>query len=139
MLKAVFDTNVLVSALIKEGIPHQILLCAEEIYQLYICHEILDEVKGVLKRPKILKYSKLTTDKISTFLSDIQNIAHIVIDIPSIDIIKNDPDDNIILACALKAQADYIVSGDKHLIQLASYKWIQIVTPMIFHGILGTN
>ena len=46
----------------------------------------------------------------------------------TIDIIKNDPDDNIILACALKARADYIVSGDKHL--------IQIVTPMIFHGTL---
>jgi len=54
----------------------------------------------------------------------------------TIDIIKNDPDDNIILACALKARADYIVSGDKHLIQLASYKRIQIVTPMIFHGTL---
>jgi uncharacterized protein len=136
VLKAVFDTNVLVSSLIKEGIPRQILLRAEENYQLYICHEILDEVRGVLERPKILKYSKLTSDKISTFLSDIQNIAHIVTDIPSIDIIKNDPDDNIILACALKARADYIFSGDKHLIQLESYKWIQIVTPMIFHGTL---
>jgi putative PIN family toxin of toxin-antitoxin system len=138
MLKAVFDTNVLISALIKEGIPNQILLYAGEKYQLCICQEIIDEFREVIKRPKIQKLAYLTMDKITNFLSDIQNIAHIVNDIPSIDIIKADPDDNTILACALKAQADYIISGDRHLKQLGFYKDIQIVSPVAFSNILNT-
>jgi predicted nucleic acid-binding protein len=69
-------------------------------------------------------------------LAAIQGVADVIDNPPSVDVIKDDPDDNIILGCALGAQADYLVSGDAHLRQLGGYEEIQIVSPSEFLVIL---
>jgi len=54
-----------------------------------------------------------------------------------INAIKEDPEDNKILAAAVAGKADYIISGDAHLLGLKSYEGIEIVTPNGFCGIEG--
>jgi putative PIN family toxin of toxin-antitoxin system len=131
MLKAVLNTNVLVSALLSsEGIPNQVLRQAKRTYQLFISQEILDEARDTLLKPRIQRKIMLPEDKIQVFLSSIQRVAIVVENLPSLQIIEDDPGDNVILACALKAQVDYLVSGDAHLRKLGSYKKTQIVSPV---------
>lgn len=68
MLKAVLDTNVLISALLSsDGIPNQLLRQARLTYQLFISREILEEVRDVLLKPKIQRKMSLTEDKILAF------------------------------------------------------------------------
>lgn len=58
---------------------------------------------------------------------------HVVLpDAVELDVVKDDPDDNKVLACALAAHADYIVSGDGHLLKLGVFKNIPIVTAKDF-------
>jgi putative addiction module killer protein len=76
MLKAVLDTNVLISDLLSsDGIPNQLLRQAKLTYQLFISREILEEVRDVLLKPKIQRKMSLTEDKILAFLSTIQKVA----------------------------------------------------------------
>jgi len=52
-------------------------------------------------------------------------------------VITEDPSDNRYLECALEGDAEYIVSGDQHLVQLATYQRIRILTPKEFLGVLA--
>jgi len=137
MLRVVLDTNVLVSALLSsEGIPNQVLRQAKQNYQLFTSHEILEEARDALLKPRIQRKIMLPENKIQAFLFSIQRIAVIVENLPSLKIIEDDPDDNMILACAIKIKADYLVSGDTHLRKLGSYKGIQIISLTEFLAIL---
>ena len=73
---------------------------------------------------------------IETFITFIEKRAIILSHTPSIQVIKEDPDDDKILACALEAQADYIVSADQHLLRLRQYQNINIITAKEFLEIL---
>lgn len=55
----------------------------------------------------------------------------------TVEVIAQDPDDNKFLACAIEGEADYIVSGDHHLLDLGSYRCIPILRPAAFLGVLG--
>lgn len=137
MIKAVLDTNVLVSALLSEtGVPNQVLRQAGRAYQLFISDEILKELERVLHRPRIRNRVGLTEDRTRTFLSTLQTVADIVKDPPSLQVIEDDPDDDSILACAIGAGTDYLVSGDIHLRQLKNYKGIEVISAAEFLSIL---
>lgn len=89
MLRAVLDTNVLVSALLSSaGVPNQVLRQAGQSYQLFTSREILEEVGSVLRRPRIQKGAKLTEGKIQAFLFAIQMVADVVEDLPSLQVIE---------------------------------------------------
>lgn len=138
MLKAVLDTNVLVSGLIKRwrgGIPDQVIRQAGK-FQLCLSKEILEDTHRVLHYPRIRKKYHLSEDLIEEYVNDLRSIAFLIEDVPSLDIIQDDPDDNIVIACAVKADADYIVSGDPHLKKLKEYQDIKIVSPREFLKIL---
>jgi putative PIN family toxin of toxin-antitoxin system len=138
MLKAVLDTNVLISALLSsDGIPNQLLRQAKLTYQLFISREILEEVRDVLLKPKIQRKMSLTEDKIRAFISTIQRVAIVVENPPLLPIIEDDPDDDVILACSLEAKVDYLVSGDIHLKRIGSYKGINVVSPSEFFAIIN--
>tara|TARA_Y100000310_G_C20394867_1_gene674603 strand:+ start:61 stop:483 length:423 start_codon:yes stop_codon:yes gene_type:complete len=135
-MKAVLDTNVLVSALLsRNGSPNHILRQAGETYQLFISHDILKETNRVLHEPKIQNIAKLTETEINQFLDSITSIATLIENPPILRVIKDDPDDNRILACAVKAKANYLVSGDKHLLSLSAYKEIEIISPGEFRAL----
>jgi len=137
MHRAVLDTNVLVSAFLsRSGVPNQILRQVGQSYKLFISKAILEEAERVLHELNIRKRGKLAEGEIQDFLNSLHAAAFVIENPPSLRVIADDPDDDAILACAVAAQADYLVSGDMHLKRLKSYKGIQIVSPSEFHAIL---
>ena len=126
MLKFVFDTNVFVSALMsKRGNPALLLDRVRKSYTLFISKDILSELKDVISREKF----SYTEAEVNTFVEAIISLADVVNPEIKIDAIKADPDDNMILECAVTSGASYIVSGDKHLLDLKEYGMIKIITP----------
>ncbi|MCZ7362372.1 MAG: putative toxin-antitoxin system toxin component, PIN family [Candidatus Methanoperedens sp.] len=126
MLKIVFDTNVFVSALMsKGGNPALLLDRVRRSYTLFISKDILGELKDVISRDKF----DYTETEVNTFVEAIISFADVVNPEIKIDAIKADPDDNKILECAVTSGASYIVSGDKHLLELKEYRKIKIITP----------
>ena len=134
MLKIVLDTNVFVSALINpRGKPAQILnYVFESKVRLFTSPSIIEELERVLSYPKLVKRHGLEKQELKKFVSDLLSILSLVEGKKAIELIAEDPADNNYLSCALDAKADFIVSGDIHLLNLREYEGIQIITPSQF-------
>lgn len=130
MLKAVIDTNQFVSSLISKQGPSAQLIdrWREQRFILVTSPEIIAEIQRVLKYPHISKKYKLSKSDVQSLLTLIEHEAVVIPKLPAVHVIKDDPDDDKFLACAFAARAEYIVSGDQHLLSLGSYKSISIVT-----------
>lgn len=139
MLRVVIDTNQFVSAVIsRHGASAQIIDAWRRHAFLLICsQEILDEITAVFNYPCITKKYNLLPEDIQGVISLIEHEAIMVAHSPPVNVIKEDPDDNKFLACALAARADYIISGDNHLLKLGLYKNTVILKPNDFFKILG--
>lgn len=128
-MKAVFDTNILIAAFLTEGICAKLMIRARKRdFDLILCDGILDEFKGVLK--KKFATSPHETSEALIILSEAALEIHGPIEL--IKPICRDSDDDLILACAMDAIADYIVTGDEDLLVLKNYEGISIVTPREF-------
>jgi len=129
MLKAVIDTNQFVSALISKQGPSAQLLdrWREQKFILVTSHEIVAEIQRVLEYPHIAKKYKLSKSDVQSLLALIEHEAVVIPKSPIVHIIKEDPDDDKFIACALAAKVEYIVSGDQHLLSFGSYESISIV------------
>lgn len=128
-IKVVFDTNVLVSAIVFGGNPRRCLeLALEEKVELCISRPLLAELAEKLERK--FHWPEENKKKI------IQRIAqHAVIAYPDVkvDRIKNDPSDNHILEVSEATGANFIITGDKkHILPLKKYKTAKILTPAEF-------
>jgi putative PIN family toxin of toxin-antitoxin system len=128
-VKEVFDTNVLLAAFITEGICSKILVRGRKRqFHLILCPVILREFERVL----IKKFS-ITRNEARSILQIVSEAMHSVVSpSQSVQGICRDPDDDAILACALEAGADYLVTGDVDLLELKIFKGIRIVTPREF-------
>lgn len=134
-MRAVLDTNVLISGVISTGASHRVLVSGfGEGYNLLISTEILDEFRGTLA--KYPGKFHLTLDEIQQEVDTIRYYATFVIPDEQINEITADPADNMVLEAAVAGSADYIVSGDPHLIDLGSFRGIEIVNPTVFLDIL---
>ena len=121
MLRITVDTNVLISSILNPcGKPYEVLqLVRKSKAVLVLSLEILDELKRVLKYPKIIKYLEkrdIDPKEIDRFLDRLEGIAKITTTTIDIDIIQDDPSDNMVLSCAVEGKADFIISGDHHLL-----------------------
>lgn len=134
MLKIVLDSNVFVSALINpRGKPAQILnYVFENKIRLFTSPSIIEELERVLSYPKLVKRHGLEKQELKEFVSDLLSIMSLVEGKKALELIAEDPADNNYLSCALDAKADFIVSGDIHLLNLREYEGIQIITPAQF-------
>ena len=104
---------------------------------LYTAEKILQEIRHVLlAKPHIRNRYDYTTIEVDVFVAYLQEISTIIEQLPEISIIERDPKDDMIIACAVAASADYIISRDKHLLDLGRYQDIQIVTPEDFMQML---
>ncbi len=133
MLKVVIDTNIFVSGvLVEEGNPFVVLKVWKRTrkYQLFVTEEIIQEILTVMKRLNI------NADIITDWDKVIRENAIQVVPIRKIKAIKDDPSDNKFLECAVESQADYIVSGDKHLKRLNKFEGIEIINARKFLDIL---
>ena len=126
MIKVVIDTNVFVSAILFDGeLDKLINLWKRKKIVLLLSKEILEEYIKVLSYKKF----KLSDEIIKRIIYEelLPYTRNIKVK-KRVNIIKEDPSDNIFLECALERRADYIISGDKHLLQLKQYKSIEIIS-----------
>ena len=125
-MRVVLDTNVLISAIVFGGNPRKLL---EAILRgkpkLFLCDYILTELNEVLQRPKF----GFPPDVIRSIISELNAIGNIVTTSVRIRKIKEDPSDNRILECAVEANADYIISGDTHLLNQKVYRNVKVISP----------
>lgn len=126
-MKVVFDTNVLISALITTGKPKLLLQKAvNKQIQLITSKPILTEFSEVADDPRIRKY--VAKEDIIAFLEIIGKVATVIRVKSRFKAIAEDPDDDIILRTAIDGKADVIVSGDKHLLSLGTFRGTRILT-----------
>ena len=128
-LSVVFDTNVLVSAFSRGGVPARALQIATSSQcELYLSSFILEELSRVL----ILKIHH-SRHLVNTFISELQEQATVIQPKEILTVVKEKTSDNRILEAALAADAVFPVSGDKrHILSLRKIGPTQIVTPRIF-------
>ncbi|MGA2401363.1 MAG: putative toxin-antitoxin system toxin component, PIN family [Syntrophobacteraceae bacterium] len=142
MMRVVLDTNVVVSALLSPGgAPAQILrLERDGNIRLIFSPDTLKEHWRVLSSAKIRKYMETRGVSFQTVEEFLKNIARISIAVPGstkVDVLREDPSDNVFLACALEGGADFIVSGDEHLKALGSFEGIPVLGPTSFLAIVS--
>ena len=125
MLRAVPDTNILISAfmiegneyrLIEKGFKKEILLLTSLV--------LIEEFKEVALRPRF----GFAKEEIDDFIDALLEVSRLVMPTQKITGICRDPDDEKLLEAAVEGKADYIVSGDKDVLSLRSFRSIMIVT-----------
>ena len=132
-VRVVPDINVYVSGLLWTGIPHQLLQAAEAgAVTLVTTSAIVEQMQEVLSRPKFAKRIATLRTSVGELIESLLSIVEVIQE-PRIEpVIRQDPDDDKILACAVASRAPWIVSGDIHLLAVKQYKGIRIVTPKEF-------
>ena len=138
MIRAVLDANVFISAILSaKGNPAKIFgAWKNDEFQLILSAAILGEIARVLQYPKIAKRHRWSQEEIKIFIDDLARLATLTPGKLRLQVIEEDPADNAYVECAVEGEAEYIVSGDKHLLDLGSYASVTIVTPRAFLGIL---
>lgn len=131
MDRIVVDTNIFVSGTATGLTPPSKIINAwrNDTFILVTSPQILIEVKEVLLRPKIMTFTNLSAAKVEEYVYEIGDRAFITEGKLEVKEIENDPDDNIILACAVEGKATHIITGDtKSLLPLKEYQGIKILT-----------
>lgn len=132
-MRVVLDTNTLVSGVISAGgSPRRLLDGARtQVFEMCSSAVLLAELLDVLSRDKFA--ARLTQANLTplNIVGELRRMAHMATPDNVPRVIENDPDDDHVIACAVAARADLIVSGDKHLHSLGGqYKGIRIVSPI---------
>jgi putative PIN family toxin of toxin-antitoxin system len=140
VLRAVLDSSALISGfLTSHGVCAKLLDAAErESFELCTSHEILEETRRALmtKLRRIRRYYAYPDDRIALFIEGLRADSEVVSDLPAMRVATLDPTDDVIVATAVKAEADFIVTGDRHLLDLRAHRGIRIVTPRQFLDLL---
>jgi putative PIN family toxin of toxin-antitoxin system len=124
MIKAVLDTNVIISAIFWRGNEYSLLAAGREgRIALVVSPEILDEVSSVLS--KKFKASAFQTQQAMAMIARFFDVIKVSSKVHA----SRDPSDDKILACALDARAGFIVTGDNDLLVLKEFRGIRIVRP----------
>jgi putative PIN family toxin of toxin-antitoxin system len=145
MHKAVLDSVVLISAFItehKQGVSAVLLGAAERgAFQLYLSEDILAETKRVLleDRRHLKRRYGYSDEAAERWCRALGALAHIVVDPPAVKVVERDPNDDMVVACAVEAKADFIVSRDKDLLALDHHGQLRIVTPEAFMQIIRSG
>lgn len=130
-MRLVLDTNVVASAVLWGGVPRQLLQDGrEKRLSLFTSIRLLAELTDILVRPKFerkLAASGLTIEQIVDRYAELAAVVQPAAIAPTV---LDDPDDDQVLACAVAARANLIVSGDRrHLLPLGSFEGMPIVSP----------
>ena len=141
LLRAVLDTNVYVSGTILScGTPFEVLeawRCQQFI--LVTSEAIIAELERVLRYPRIRKRYTITDEDVACLVASLRADALVVPGDYEVSGVSADPDDDQFLACALEGQADCVVTGDPHLLDLGRYHSFEIFTPREFLDRLGPS
>jgi putative PIN family toxin of toxin-antitoxin system len=103
-------------------------MAEDKLVQIFASLDILEEINHVLGYDKILRILKQGRMEPASIMATIISLSSLVDVTAKVHVIEEDPQDNRILACAKQASAQFIVSGDRHLLQLGHYEEIRILT-----------
>lgn len=136
-MRVVLDANVLVSAVISTAGPPREIVDAwvDERFELIASPALLDELRDVLARPRFRRW--VSTEVATEYIDGLAEDAALVDDPPAQPGLSPDPDDDYLIALARAAGADYLVSGDRHLLDLPD-PVPPVLTPREFLDLLGT-
>lgn len=142
MIRAVLDTNVWVSAILSPGHPPAKILelALTGNLRLIISAGIIREIGQVLQYPKVkkaLERRRITSQEADDVILKLLKAAIIAPGEILAEGVSDDPADDMIIACALEGRADFIISGDHHLIDLKNYQGIKIVDPSTFLALIA--
>lgn len=135
MLRVVIDTNVIVSGILsRKGAPAEVLNAwRERRFLLLSSSDIVAEVRTVMKYPRIRHKYNISDDEIEQTISLLEHDALLVAGDSNVaGSVPDDPKDEMFLACAMDGQADIVVSGDHHLLDLDVFRDIPIITARRF-------
>jgi putative PIN family toxin of toxin-antitoxin system len=132
-LRAVFDTTILVSAFLTArtgGVVTELLrLCSEGTVALYLSTAILDETEDVLlNRAHLRRRFQYTDAAVGAYCRTVGVLATVLHDVRTTPVVR-DPNDDMIIACAIAAKADYLVTRDRDLLELRMHRRVTILTP----------
>ncbi|MBI3148651.1 MAG: putative toxin-antitoxin system toxin component, PIN family [Betaproteobacteria bacterium] len=128
-MRIVIDTNVLLSGLLWHGTPHALFdQVRAGMVELVMSPALMDEIERAIRYPKFAAILARTTRTPERILTELQALAEMVTAAPLPQPVCRDPDDDAVLACALAAHANWIVSGDDDLLALKAFQSIPIVT-----------
>lgn len=127
-----FDTNVLLSATLWDGSVAQKLLFSliKQNVRIYSSTEILSEYQKVLKRD-----FDFSDDEVAEIMEKVLAFVTLVSPSRKVTVVKDDPDDNLIVECALESKSKYLITYDSHLLNLKEYAGINIIKPEIARAI----
>ena len=135
--KAVLDTNVWVSALLWGGKPAVIIKAAEEgKVGIFASEEIVSEISQVLAYPKLARTYLAEGLLHEELIEAVMKVVKFVEVTQKVKVVLGHPADDRFIDCALVARADYVVSGDKHLLKVGSCKKTRIISVNEFLQIL---
>jgi uncharacterized protein len=128
MTRTVIDTNIVVSAFLWGGNPRAILDAARrEALTLFTSAVLIAELEDVLSRPKFANRIAGAGSSVDEMLGDYLALAQLVRPTEH-PLVVRDPDDDHVIACALEAEAEIIVSSDADLLTLGRYRDIDILS-----------
>jgi putative PIN family toxin of toxin-antitoxin system len=130
----VFDTNVIISALLSPaGAPAEIVRRWEAgEFDVVTSPPLINELRRALNYERVRTHLKFSNEESDTFLKRLRTTALIVEPEITVKAVKDDPDDNRVIECALAGGAAYIVSGNSHLLELKECEQIVILNPVGF-------
>lgn len=124
--RIILDTNVLISALLFNGPPRKVLeLVISGAVDCTLSLPILDELRDVLQRPKF----GFSPEQAMQVLEELHAVCDVINPAIPLKVVIADPDDNMVLECALESKADYVISGDEHLLGLVTFRGSRILAP----------
>jgi putative PIN family toxin of toxin-antitoxin system len=128
-MRLVLDTNTAISGLLWAGPPSQVIDAAiVDTVSLFTSTVLLDELLDVLQRPKLARRLALRGLTASELLAEYTKLTVVVSPTPLPAPVSIDPDDDAVLACAVAAKAEAIVTGDHHLLDLKVFQGIPLLT-----------
>ena len=132
-MKVVIDTNVFVSSFFS-GKPREVInLWVNQYVTLCLSKDVLDEYLEVLAR---LNLDEDLLAELMAFFAKGHNLVF-TRKTPIVSIVESDPDDNKFIECALALNAQFIITGDNHLLEIEEYNGIKIITPADFLSLKG--
>lgn len=133
-MRALLDSNVLLSAAIRPSGPPGLIVAAlveRGAFELVLSPAIITEIETALAQPKIRRYVEVPGEALR-WLADLSVLADVAADTGRAKGVCRDPDDDAVLSAAMEGRAAVIVSGDADLLALAEHEGIAIVTPRAF-------
>lgn len=138
LVRLVLDTNTVISALLWNGSPRRLLDAAlSGAVDLYSSAVLIAELREVLAYAKFTRRLSANVETVDRCVGRYMAIANLTVTAIIEGAVAAAPDDDHVIACTLAAQADGIVTGDAHLLNLKQYQGMRIVTASAALALLG--